>query len=71
MEREGRAISLLPDFKIVEEPADVGEEEVADLGLVLERGLDFREGVLQVPMLVGKGKRGANLFEARRVLPLA
>ena len=36
----------------------------------MERGLDFRERVFQVPMLVGKGKRGADLFEARRVLPL-
>jgi hypothetical protein len=29
------AISLLADFEIVEEPADVGEEKVADLGFVL------------------------------------
>jgi hypothetical protein len=51
--------------------ADVGEEEVADLGFVLERGFDFRKRVFQVPMLVGKGKRCADLFEARGVLQLA
>jgi hypothetical protein len=71
VEREGGAISLVPDFEIVEEPADVGEEEVADLGLLVERGLDFRERILEIPMLVGKGKRGADLLKARRVLPLA
>jgi len=60
-----------PDFEIVEEPTDVGEKEVADLGLVLERGLDFREGILEVPVLIGKGKRGADLFEAGSVLPVS
>jgi hypothetical protein len=61
--------SLLSGFEIVEKPTDVGEEEVADLGLLVERGLDLGKGIFQVPMLVGKGKRGPNLFEARRVLP--
>ena len=71
MESEGRAISLLPDFEIVEQSADVGEEEIADLGFFVERGLDFRKRVFQIPVLVHKGKRGADLFEARGVLPLA
>jgi hypothetical protein len=71
VEREGRAISLLPGFEIVEEPTDVGEEEVADLGLVLERGLDFRKRIHEVPVLVGKGKRGADLLEAGSVLPFS
>ena len=44
---------------------------LADLRLVLERGLNLRKGVSQVPMLVGKGKRGPDLLEARRVLPLS
>ena len=56
---------------MVEEPTDVGEEEVADLGLLVERGIDLRKRVFQVPMLVGKGKRGTDLFEARRVLPVS
>jgi hypothetical protein len=33
----------------------------------VERGLNLRKGVFQVPMLVGKGKRGPNLLEARSV----
>jgi hypothetical protein len=69
VESEGRAISLLADFEIVKESADFGEKKVADLGFVLERWLDFRKRVFQVPMLVGKGKRGPDLFEARRVQP--
>ena len=71
VEREGRAVALLPGFEIVEEPTDVGEEQVADLGLLVERRLDLRKRVFQVPVLVGKGKRGPDLFEARGVLPLA
>jgi hypothetical protein len=67
VESEGRAISLLADFEIVKESADFGEKKVAGLGFVLERWLDFRKRVFQVPMLVGKGKRGPDLFEARRV----
>ena len=47
MEREGGAVALLPDFEIVEEPTDVGEEEIADLGLLVERGLDFRKRVFR------------------------
>ena len=67
MEREGGAVALLVDFEVVEESTDVGEEEVADLGLLVERRLNLRKGVFQVPMLVGKGKRGPNLLEARSV----
>jgi hypothetical protein len=69
VEREAGAVALLPGFQIVEEPADVREEEVADLGLLVERRLDLRKRVFQVPVLVGKRERGADLFEARRVLP--
>ena len=47
MEREGGAVALLPGFEIVEEPADIGEEEVADLGLLVERRLDFAKGFLR------------------------
>ena len=71
MEREGRALALLPDFEIAQEPTDIGEEEVADLGLLLERRFDLGKGVFQIPVLVGKGKRGPNLLEARGVLPLS
>ena len=71
MERKGRAVTLLPGFEVIEEPTDVGEEQIADLRLLMERGLDLGERVFQVPMLVGKGKRGADLLEARGVLPLA
>jgi hypothetical protein len=71
VERERGAISLLPGFEIVEEPADVGEEEVADLGLILERRFDLGKGVFQVPMPVGKGKGGPDLFQVRCVLPVA
>ena len=44
VERENRAISLLPNFQIVEEPPDVGEEEVTDLSFSLERGYDLGNG---------------------------
>ena len=44
MEREAGAVALLPDFEIVEQPADVGEEEVADLGFALERGSILAKG---------------------------
>ena len=71
MESKGRAISLLADFEIVEEPTDVGKQEIADLGLLVKRGIDFPKRVFQVPMLVGKGKRSPDLFEARRVLPVS
>ena len=71
MEREGRAVALLPDSQIVEEPTNVNEEQVADLGLLVERRLDLRERVLEVPVFVGKGKRGPDLFEARRVLAVS
>lgn len=71
VERERGAIGLLPGFEVVEEPTDVGEEEIADLGFVLERRFDVREGVFQIPMLVGERKRRPDLFEARDILPLA
>ena len=71
MEREGGAVAILPGFQISEEPTDIGKEEVANLRLLMERGLDFRERILEVPMLVGKGKRGTDLLEACGVLPLA
>ena len=69
MEREGGAVPLLLDCEIVEEPTDVGEEEVADLGFVLERRLDLGKRVFQIPVFIAKGKRRPDLFEARRVLP--
>ena len=50
VEREGGAVALPPGLKIVEEPTDVGEEEVADLGLLVERELDLRKRVFQVPV---------------------
>jgi len=64
---EGGAISPLPHFEIIEEPTDIGEEEAADLGLLVERGLDLRERILEVPMLLGKGKRDADLLQARHL----
>ena len=69
MEREGGAVALLVDFEIVEEPTDIGEEEVADLRLLVERGLNLRKGVFQVPMLVGEISRNGNLrtLAARRL----
>ena len=70
MEREGGAVALSPGLKIVEEPTDLGEEQVADLGLLVERRFDLGERVLCVPVSIGKGKRGADLFEIRGVLPL-
>jgi hypothetical protein len=63
--------SLLADFEIVEEPPNVGKEEIADLGLLVKRWIDFPKRVFQVKMLVGKGKCGANLFETRRVLAVS
>jgi hypothetical protein len=36
----------------------------------VERGLDLRERILEVPVLLGKGKRDADLLEAGRVLPV-
>jgi hypothetical protein len=57
-------------FEIIEEPTDIGEEEAAHLLLLVERGLDLRERILEVPVLLGKGKRDADLLEAGRVLPV-
>jgi hypothetical protein len=42
-----------------------------DLGLLVEGRLDLGKWVFQVPVLVGKGKRGPDLFEARCVLPVS
>jgi hypothetical protein len=47
VEREGGAVAMPPGFKIVEEPTDLGEEEVADLGLLVERGIDLANGFLR------------------------
>lgn len=69
MEREGGAVALLPRFKVAEEPADVGEQQIADLGLLLERGLDLRKRVLQVPVLVGKRKRAWICLRLAAFLP--
>jgi hypothetical protein len=46
-------------------------EQVADLGLLVERGFDLGERVFQVPVLVGKRKRGPDLLEAGSVLPIS
>jgi hypothetical protein len=64
VECEGGAVAILLAFQVCEEPADVGEQQLADLGFFVERGLDLGERVFQVPVLVGKGKRGADLLEA-------
>ena len=50
MEREGGAVALLPDLEIVEEPTNVGEEQVADLGFLVERRIDLRKRVFQIPV---------------------
>jgi hypothetical protein len=55
VEREGGAVPLLLDCEIVEEPTDVGEEEVADLGFVLVRRLDLGKRVFQIPVFIAKG----------------
>jgi hypothetical protein len=44
VESEGGAVALLPNFEIVEEPTNVGEEQVADLGLLVERGSILANG---------------------------
>ena len=41
------------------------------MGLVVERGLDFRKWVFEVPVLVGERKRGPDLLEAGSVLPVS
>jgi hypothetical protein len=56
VEREGRAVALLSGSQIVEQPTDVGEEEVPDLGLLVERGLDLRKRILQIPVFMDSGK---------------
>jgi len=50
-------------YRCGEQPADVTKEQVADLGL------NFREGVLGVPVLVSKGKRGPDLLYGRFSFP--
>ena len=42
-------------LEVVEEPTDVGEKKIADLGFLVDRRLDLGERVLQIPVLVGKG----------------
>jgi hypothetical protein len=49
VEREAGAITLLLDFEIIEEPADIGKKEVADLRLLVERGLNLRKGGFSGP----------------------
>ena len=57
VESEGRAISLLADFEIVEVSTDVGKKEIADLGS-FKRGTEFpQNGVSGPSPPVGKGKR--------------
>ena len=63
--------ALLTNFEVVEQPTDIGKKQVVDLGLLLEGRLDLGKRVFQVPVLVGKGKRGADLFEARGILPVS
>ena len=71
VECESGAIALLTNFEVVEQPTDIGKKQVVDLGLLLEGRLDLGKRVFQVPVLVGKGKRGADLFEARGILPVS
>jgi hypothetical protein len=46
MEREGGAIALLVPFKVADEPADVGQEQIADLGFLVDRWVDLGKRVL-------------------------
>jgi hypothetical protein len=46
VEREGRAIALLPDLQIVEQPSNVGKEQITDLGFLVERGVDLGKWIL-------------------------
>jgi len=71
VECEGGAIALLTNFEVVEQPTDIGKKQVVDLGLLLEGRLDLGKWVFQVPVLVGKGKCGPDLFEARSILPVS
>jgi hypothetical protein len=43
---EGRAISLLVAFQVGEEPTNVGEQQIADLRLLLDRRVDLGKRVL-------------------------
>jgi hypothetical protein len=40
VKRERGAIALLPGFQVVQEPPNVSEEEIADLGFVVKRRVD-------------------------------
>jgi hypothetical protein len=71
VERDSRAIALLPNLQIVEQPPNIGEQQIANLGLLVERRLDLGKGSFQVPVSIGKGKRGPDLFETRSILPLS
>ena len=44
VKREGGAVAIAAGFEVVEEPTDVGEEEVADLGFLVERGSILANG---------------------------
>ena len=66
-----RSNTPLANFEMVEQPTDIGKKQLVDLGLLLEGRLDLGKRVFQVPLLVGKGKRGADLFETRSVLPVS
>jgi hypothetical protein len=71
VERSGRGVAILAELEVIEEPPDVRKKEVADLRFFVERRIDLGKRILQLPMLLGKGKRGTDLFEACHVLPLA
>jgi len=52
-----------------EQPAHVGEHQVMDLGLIVDRRLNLGERVFQIPMLEGEGEGGPELLDRRRSLP--
>jgi hypothetical protein len=56
MERQRGTLAILLGSQVVQEPTDIGKQEIADLGLVLERRIDFCEGSLHIPVLVRKEK---------------
>jgi len=47
VKREGRAIALLATFEVAEEWSDVSEEQVSDLGLLVNRGGILANGFLK------------------------
>jgi hypothetical protein len=46
VERKSRTIALLPGFQIVQQPPDVGDKQIADLGLPVKRRVDLGKRVL-------------------------